>query len=171
MTPRLHPGAVWVRLGSMKIAPRKPKAVGAASASTVKAAVKKPAAAKTGYAARSAFDGAVAQKVGGVVRGGRIGGSVNREISRDFLGIKRGLRGADDAAVKSAVGTLAQRLKLALPDTSKLTGWGAFGALGKVLGHTLGDPGKFNRDDYRHVMHLARAAGGKINDPDPSLRF
>lgn len=152
----------------MKIAPRKPRAV--AASSTVKATVKKEAVKKTGYAEKSGFDAGV-KKVGGAIGGRRIGGSVNREISRDFLGIKRGLRGGDDAAVKSAVGTLAQRLKLALPDTSKLTGWGAFGALGKVLGHTLGDPGTFNRDDYRHVMHLARAAGGKINDPDPSLRF
>ncbi len=149
----------------MKIPPRMPpKPVG-----SVQQTVKKQPAKKAGFADTSAFE-AGAAKVGGAAKGGRIGGSVNREISRDFLGIKRGLRSGDDAAVKLGIGALAQRLGVKLPEGAK-TGWDAVGALGKALGHVMADATKFNRDDYRHVMKLARAQGGKINDPDPSLRL
>lgn len=150
----------------MKIPPRMPPKPVAGS---VKQTVKKEAAKKTGFAEKSGFEAGV-RKAGAAAKGARIGGSVNREISRDFLGIKRGLRAGDDTAVKLGVGALAQRLGLKLPDGAK-TGWDAVGALGKALGHGMADATKFNRDDYRHVMKLARAQGGKINDPDPSLRL
>lgn len=147
----------------MKIPPRKPPT--AAASTRVRAATKKPAAQATGHTGKSGFDAAAA-KVGGAVRARA--GSVAREVSKNFIGIKRGLRAGDDASVRAGVSATGDRLKLTLPDLSRLTGWGAFGALGGALGHKLFDATRFNRPDYRHVMHLARAAGGKINDPDPS---
>ena len=136
-----------------KIAPRRAPV----RSESVGTAVKKLAARAEGYAQRSGFDGARRA-------GAAIGKGVRRETMEDINQIKQGLRRGNAAAVKVGVASTAARLDLKLPDLSRLTAWGAFGALGTALGHIMLDPLRPNRGDFKAVMSLA----GRINDPDPS---
>ncbi len=101
---------------------------------------------------------------------------VTRSVAPDFKAILKGLRKQDDSGVKGAVQRIADRLKIVLGDLAKRTGLQAVTDLGRQIvrpDFTLDSRRDFGQLRAATVAQLARTytPGGRINDPDPSIRI